>query len=329
MDEVNKYFLSCDWGTSTFRLRLVETENLAIIGEESSHGGIAATFEQWQQYTNDKENRVLFYLAIVQKHLTLLEQKVKTPLQHVPLIISGMASSTIGMMEVPYKELPFATDGSDLTVQTIKASSDFPHDIYLISGSKTDSDVMRGEETQLVGCINESMSNEEQLFIFPGTHSKHITVKNNKVVAFQTYMTGEFFDLLSTKSILSVSVKEGRGIQDENNRQSFEKGVLDSQQFNLLHCCFLVRTNQLFQKLERQQNYYYLSGLLIGVEIGALVSKNPAFVTLVSNVRLEPYYVKALRLLLATENIKTESADKAMIRGQFRIYSHWKQIGVV
>ncbi len=66
--------------------------------------------------------------------------------------------------------------GSDLHVKIIGASDEFKHEILLISGAKTSSDVMRGEETQLAGCekVNDK---EERIFIFPGTHSKACLVK--------------------------------------------------------------------------------------------------------------------------------------------------------
>ena len=40
-------FLSCDWGTSPFRLRLVERASLKILAEESSKEGNADTAERW------------------------------------------------------------------------------------------------------------------------------------------------------------------------------------------------------------------------------------------------------------------------------------------
>jgi 2-dehydro-3-deoxygalactonokinase len=116
-----------------------------------------------------------------------------------------MASSTIGMADLPYKDIPFSTDGSDLKLHTIPASVSFKHSVTLISGVRTEDDVMRGEETKLIGCTVGVSNKNNHLFIFPGTHPKHVHVKNDKATAFKTYMTGEFFDLLSTKSILSVS----------------------------------------------------------------------------------------------------------------------------
>jgi 2-dehydro-3-deoxygalactonokinase len=312
-------FLSCDWGTSAFRLRLIDINNLTTIVETNNNDGTAGTFELWKQNGKHENERLSFYCSVIQKSIDILEERLKQSLSGIPLIISGMASSTIGMLELPYKELPFHIDASDLKVQIIKATHHFNHDIMLVSGIKSENDVMRGEETQLVGCINE-INHDERVFILPGTHSKHITVNNGKAIAFKTYMTGEFFNLLSSKSILSVTVEEAGHVMDVRNRQSFEQGVVDSMSLNILHACFLVRTNQLFNKLSKEENYYYLSGLLIGTELGELVHQHKTPITLVTNDVLAPYYQQALRIVKIDENVHTESADKAIVRGQVKIY---------
>jgi 2-dehydro-3-deoxygalactonokinase len=315
-------FLSCDWGTTSFRLRVADVSNCAIIAEENSNQGIANIFELWKQSGNGEETRLSFYLGLIHQHIKILEKKLNTSLSEVPLIISGMASSTIGMIDIPYKEFPFAANGSDLEIKTIVTADNFTNKTAIISGAKTGDDAVRGEETILAGCFNDDgPDREERVFIFPGTHSKHIVVKKEKAVTVKTYMTGEFFELLSRKSILSVSVEEGKGLQYQENKQSFEKGVRDSVQLNLLHSCFLVRTNQLFDKLAKQQNYYYLSGLLIGTEIKDLMNDDYININLVSNEMLSPYYKTAFNALNTRKSIlEIQDTDEALIRGQLKIY---------
>ena len=106
--------------------------------------------------------------------------------------------------------------------------------MLIIPGVSSTDDVMRGEETQLTGCFHE-VNNKEHLFIFPGTHSKHVVVKNETILDFKTYMTGEFFELLSSKSILATSVEKGKGLDNELNRKSFDEGLQASNKSNLLH----------------------------------------------------------------------------------------------
>jgi 2-dehydro-3-deoxygalactonokinase len=239
------------------------------------------------------------------------------------VVISGMASSTIGMLEVPYKPLPFATDGSDLDVKLLPATPEFTHAVLLISGVKSDDDVMRGEEVQLVGCQFESTA-KAQLFLHPGTHAKHVLVQKGQATTLKTYMTGEFFSLLSTKSILAASVEEGGKLEEGNNRQWFEKGVHDSQEANLLHNTFLVRTNDLFKKASKLENYFCLSGLLIGSECRDLLGHEPAGITLAGEPVLVALYQAALEALGIVDRcpVQTKTAQEVTLTGQVAVLQH-------
>jgi 2-dehydro-3-deoxygalactonokinase len=307
-------FLSCDWGTSSFRIRLVSLPALNVLAEKKSGEGIASTFNLWKEQNKEEEYRFDFYLSVLQKGIKNLEQQLDIPLENIPVVISGMASSTIGMMEIPYKSLPVHADGSDLITKKFDKTDDFPHDILIISGIRTENDVIRGEETQLTGCASIG----DGLFIFPGTHSKHISVKDGTAVDFKTYMTGEFFEMLATKSILSSSLVKG-SVTDQS-LQAFDEGVNDSG-LNLLHASFLVRTNQLFNKYSKKENYYYLSGLLIGCELKDLKNASHSNIFLIGTRELCSYYEKALQILEPEKKIKTINAEEATIKGQYKIYS--------
>lgn len=322
------YFLSCDWGTSSFRLRLVRAENAEIVAVKSSDKGIAATFSSLDESTKaNSEARLLFYLNIIQEGITELELEENIALEGVPLVISGMASSSIGMAELPYRDLPFSIDGKDVETAYYKAVADFDHPVLLISGVKSKEDVMRGEETQLIGTITDSTAAEgEELYVFPGTHSKHIVVEGRQVTRFRTYMTGEFFELLSKKSILKVGVEHNDDLMNSDYLQSFKEGVQDAKGSNLLHAAFRVRTNALFNKLSKKQNYHYLSGLLIGTELKDIMPPAYSSVYLCSGSNLRWRYETALEVFGLKDIVKVfpeDWADEAVVRGQLKIYNHF------
>jgi len=309
-------FISCDWGTSTFRIRLVDATNQTVLAEVMNNQGIAETHALWKQEKLDEGKRFYFYQSFIRDQLTRLQEQLNVSLLNLPLIISGMASSNLGMIDLPYKELPFATDGSDLDLKEISATDYFQHDVVVISGARTTNDVMRGEETQLIGSYFNSDS--EHIYIFPGTHSKHITVKHQRVTDFKTYMTGEFFHLLSNRSILSQSVRESNHLLEGANLKNFEDGVNKSIQDNLLHNAFLVRTNHLLNYLSKEENYFYLSGLLIGAELKE-VAYGKVPLTVVGNESIQKYYVIALHQL-GVSNVVTVDADIALVKGHCKIY---------
>lgn len=313
MNERNRYFLSCDWGTSSFRLRLVEAGSLNVIAEERSGDGIAGTYQHWQQTSQPRED---FFAAIISRQIDALAARTGIPLQEVPVVLSGMASSSIGMIELPYKELPFSLSGADLGVHTFSR-------FIIISGACSAHDVMRGEETKVTGCAAWLPdATQEQWLLMPGTHPKHVVVSHRQVVRFQTFMTGEFFDLLSTHSILSASVSSDGALNDPASRTCFTEGLHAGWSGNLLHAAFMVRTNQLLRKISPAHNRFYLSGLLIGAELKAVPPDTPVY--LVSGPLHTPLYTLACEVL----NIHIAAvidADEALIRGQQAVMSNLRR----
>lgn len=299
---MNKFFLSCDWGTSSFRLRLIDGESLTVLAEEKQDTGIAATHKAWQASGLPREE---FYAEIIDRQIDTLARKLGTPLSDLPVVLSGMASSSIGMVELPYQPLPFPLNGAGLVVQAFRR-------YLIISGGRTSDDVMRGEETKIIGCAGWLAGKPDALLILPGTHPKHVLVSSGIVHSFQTFMTGELFDLLATHSILAASVEGGGPFSDT----WFEEGVKAGQAANLLHAGFMVRTNQVLKKVPPQHNYFYLSGLLIGAELKEVKPGLPVYI--VGGALHTPLYARACSLL----NIPVAGridADEALIRGQWEV----------
>jgi len=311
------HFLSCDWGTTSLRIRLADTDNGDIIAEEISSEGIASTFNLWQQSGSLDSERVEFYLDILNHHIKSLEDKTGRSLSDVKVVISGMASSSIGIIEISYASAPVPVDGSGLQIVIISASDRFKHDVVIISGVRTGDDVMRGEETQLIGCIAAGQYVSNEVYIMPGTHSKHITVKDNRIADIKTYMTGELFDLLSNQSILKNTVEAA-----DLSLDSFKQGLKEAASANLLHSIFKVRTNHLFDIYSKPENYSYLSGLLIGAELNDLASVYADTINLVCGNSLSSYYQIALDELFPQKNIEIVPptlADVASVTGQIKI----------
>jgi len=84
------------------------------VAESSAAEGIATVHAFWQQQTGDAINRVDFYTAFICKHVDIIESNTGASTADIPVIISGMASASIGMVELPYTALPFSLSGSDL-----------------------------------------------------------------------------------------------------------------------------------------------------------------------------------------------------------------------
>ncbi len=309
-------FLSCDWGTTNFRLRLIDAATYTVLSEVATSEGIQATYNNWNLQEMPSVTRVAFYQSIIANALKKLQAQYDAPVTNIPIVVSGMASSSIGMVELPYKPIPLSLKNMNLEHVVIDASENFKHRMLLISGIKSEDDVIRGEETKIAGCYK---SNEEgkHLFIIPGTHTKHVETDVKSIIAFSTFMTGEIFNILSTGSILKASVRTASFNQQYD--KAFANGVISGSTTNILHSLFTTRTNQLFSKYNKEENYFYLSGLLIGNELKDIVHQAFDSIHLICNKTMEPYYLAALQLLLPSKTIQIIDSDVALIQGQLKI----------
>jgi 2-dehydro-3-deoxygalactonokinase len=310
----NNLFLSVDWGTSNFRLRLVEKLSLRVIHEIVSPMGVKPLFLKWQQEGGEREFVFLDYLT---KQIDALPFSLP---ENIEIIISGMASSSIGIRELAYASLPFDITGKGLYVEKIQHPS-FPYTVQLISGVQSDDDVMRGEETQMVGLADENNLSGKTIFILPGTHSKHVVCENDNITDFNTFMTGELFQVISHHTILKNSVAKPSA--EHSDLKEFDEGVLMSgAAHSILNSLFKVRTNDILGKKTAAENYYFLSGLLIGTEMATLQVASPEKIILCAGKELHELYERAIRVLGTSDKTKIldkEVMEKAVIKGQLKI----------
>ena len=177
-------------------------------------------------------------------------------------LISGMAGSRQGWAEAPYVACPAGPDDVRRRLHWIE-----PGRIALVPGLSDDQgevpDVMRGEEVQILGAMRLA-DLADGLFVLPGTHSKWATVQDGRVTGFRTFMTGEFYALLSQHSILARTLEADAALDEA----AFLRGVARAGGGQgLLHNAFGVRALGLFGRLSPAQSTSYLSGLLIGEEL--------------------------------------------------------------
>ncbi|MEM6966611.1 MAG: 2-dehydro-3-deoxygalactonokinase [Bacteroidota bacterium] len=285
--------MCCDWGTSNFRLYLVEKSTERILGHIKNNNGIAATYKKWE--AQGKSNKTRFFQELLNEKINHLAKNINEDLTKIPVVLSGMASSSLGVVEVPYASLPFSIPRPVLNFEKITDVSDRQNDLYVFGGLRSAEDVMRGEEVQLIG-LQKFFPSENFKCILPGTHSKHVEVANGKVVDFKTYMTGEIFNLLEKHSILKNSVSDA---DVTFQKDFFQKGVTRGINENLLNNVFTVRTQDILDKISTKKNKNYLSGLLIGHELKSISNYQGAIVV-AANSSLFKRYKVAMTLIAAS-----------------------------
>lgn len=188
----------------------------------------------------------------------------------LPVWGCGMVGSQHGWREVPYADCP--ADPATLAAGSLAVDwSGWP--VRLLPGLRCRADgvpdIMRGEETQVVGAVAlDPTLGERTCFVLPGTHSKWAEVVDGKVQTFCTHMTGELFALLRKHSVLGKLMRE-RAADDADGFGAGVRAARDDADTGLGHQLFSVRTLALMNDLPHQALAGYLSGLLIGHELRA------------------------------------------------------------
>lgn len=251
------YFISCDWGTSNFRLRLVHTDSLKVLVEHKTDQGIKVLH---QKFLNQEQlGQTEFFKKYLLSQIENLDGSQKANL----VVTAGMASSNIGMMELDYGKLPFNAHGEGLNWKAIPFQKGL--DILLISGVKDEFGMMRGEEMQAFGLTKYLEPYQSGVLILPGTHSKHLTYQKESFTSLKSFMTGELFELLSNESILSNNVESCQWIS--KRKRAFEQGLAIGFNNQLSANLFSIRARNLLQNSSKKDNYFMLSGMLIGDEL--------------------------------------------------------------
>jgi 2-dehydro-3-deoxygalactonokinase len=204
-------------------------------------------------------------------------------------LISGMAGSRQGWIEAPYCACPAGL--ADVAARVVPVE---PGRIAMVPGLSAENDgvpdVMRGEEVQLFGAMALT-GRRDGVFVLPGTHNKWVRASDGRIEGFRTFMTGEFYALLATQSILARTLDAAAPLDED----AFGQGVARSGNgHGLLHNAFGARTLALFDRLGAAPLASYLSGLLIGEELRTQALDAEREVVLIGSPALTRRYALAL-----------------------------------
>jgi 2-dehydro-3-deoxygalactonokinase len=184
----------------------------------------------------------------------------------------GMVGSRQGWQEAPYLACPAGLDGLASAAVTL----DMPGvRIHLLPGLTCRDrhglpDVMRGEETQILGA---ALDDGEATVCLPGSHSKWARVHDGRVMDFATHFTGETFAALSSHTILARMMNAAL----PHHAGGFARGLARARQGGgLLRHLFGLRAASLFDEVQEEEAASYLSGLLIGHEVAAALEDGVA-----------------------------------------------------
>ena len=289
-----------DWGTSSFRLWLLDATGGVLAEVRGSDGMLTAGSEGFG--------------AVLERHLATTGAPAD-----LPVVICGMAGARQGWVEAPYVTLPAGLDGILAGAVPISGQA---RKIRMLPGlaqrSADAPDVLRGEETQLAGIL-PLFASGRHLICMPGTHSKWVDAADGVISSFRTWLTGELFSVLSKQSILRHSLGDSATPALPEN-PVFLAACADAlrQGGDIGPALFRIRAATLLLDLKPDEASATLSGLLIGAEIASARRVFDAAtdkVILVASGPLGSLYTAALKL--AGCAVLQADADEAVRSGLF------------
>ncbi len=227
-----------------------------------------------------------------------------------PIVMSGMIGSRQGWVEAAYIDAPASID--DVAGKLVRVPRAMSSNIFIVPGLAMKSgampDVMRGEETQIFGALQQRALTDG-IFVLPGTHSKWAEVESGAIRRFGTYMTGDVFAALRDHSILGALMSGQTSLNADSFRRGLEAGNRAGSPGALLHRIFGARTHALFGELEADEVSDYLSGLLIGAEFADAAPESGSTLLIVGASDLAERYLLAAEWAgLAADRIDQDCA---------------------
>jgi 2-dehydro-3-deoxygalactonokinase len=291
--------LACDWGTTNLRAWTLD-EAGAVVADRDFPLGVS------RLAPGEAASR--------------FEREVRPGLDAagLPAILCGMVGSNLGWATVPYADCPAGL--GDLAA-SLAAVAD---GVRIVPGLRCEGlagapDVMRGEETQVLGWLaqNPDRRTGRHLVCHPGTHAKWVLVEDGRIGRFVTAMTGELFAVLGQHSLL----KSDAPADDD---AAFDEGLAAAGSGDALAArLFTARARVVGGRAEPESTPSYLSGLLIGAEVASvpgLLGETPKQVALLGDAALCGRYRRALERIGAA--VETFDGEAAAIAGLFALGGH-------
>ena len=237
--------LLADWGTTSRRAWLVDESGQTVASFEDQRGMATVEPGGWEAAFGE------------------LKRALGGPVPRLSLL-AGMVGANRGWRQAPYVPCPAGLEELAAGLCWVE-----PGSIAIVPGlsqaGDAAADVMRGEETQVLGAVAAGLAPADCLSCHPGTHTKWIAVRGGRVTGFRTVMTGELFALLKERSILAEHLR-GEVAAGADFHAGLDRGLDGCE---LTADLFQVRSDTLLGGGRIGNGAAYVSGLLIGADLRA------------------------------------------------------------
>lgn len=235
----------------------------------------------------------------------------------------GMAGSELGIHDVA--RIPLPVNAKKLSESMVKLS--LPQfcscPVFVIPGVLYPSEsgealeIMRGEETEIMGLDDDIFQAENTVVLLPGTHCKSISVdKTHTITKFISGMSGEMMEVLSKHTILSAKCD----IKNSNNFEEQIRGATFCKNDGMNSALLNIRTQQACTNRSVEEISSFFVGAVLYPEIENIINKNPDAVFYVGGKKvLRDLYENLLKHFGAKNVYDLDGAENLGLKGAIKI----------
>ena len=241
------------------------------------------------------------------------------------ILASGMITSEFGLHRLEHAKVPVGIYDLHESMAEVSLPDICLIPFVFIRGVKTCGkdidriDIMRGEETELMGIMDEA-SKEECVYLLPGSHSKIIyTDRSGRITDFVTTMTGEMIYSLSKHTILKNSISI-------ENTELDAKFLIMGYRYCLAEginkALFKVRISDTILNEEKTNLYSFFMGTVLYGEITEILKRLPARIVIGGKKQIKDALYIILKNISDIDVIRIEDgeSDTCVALGAVKIF---------
>ncbi|MBQ9112932.1 MAG: 2-dehydro-3-deoxygalactonokinase [Clostridia bacterium] len=310
---MKKRYITIDGGTTNTRVALVEDNKVlrAVKGNVGARKSMSGN-DELVRFIKDAISDLLSEYSLCEDDITCV-------------LASGMITSEFGLYELPHISAPA---GAKELHDSIKR-----HDIpeicslpfYFIPGVRLtgerleDFDMMRGEETELFGLLEDP---RDCVCVLPGSHSKIIvTDENGRITRFFTMLTGEMIAALSGNTILRDAVDLSISEIDEAR---LSEGCVYTLENGINEALFKVRVQKNLLGRAPAETYSFFIGAVLAGEIKKIMAIPSARIVLGGKSQLKTATASLLRDMCPEKITVADDTlvDGSTFLGQVKVFEY-------
>ncbi|SDK02305.1 2-dehydro-3-deoxygalactonokinase [Sediminibacillus albus] len=327
------YTIFIDSGTTNSRIRLLNEQEMEIQKTVKISVGVKNTAIEG----NNHKLKAKLAEGVEQ----VLNLQGVEPSQVKYIAASGMITSGLGLHEVPHVQAPVQIADFVSHAEVVKTADFLSIPVVYIPGMKNDVteencadettvdsyDVMRGEEVETFGLLNQLEQTGRGLMVLPGSHTKYVDVEEGTLRSCTSTLGGELIQAANQQTILSSSLSDQ--LIEQVDPAKLQAGYRAAEKNGLTRSLYHIRLFDLFSEWSRNERANYFVGAVLHEDLEALrritkLGAEPDWVIVGGSNPLRQAFVQMLKTIFPDWKVyeaTDKQVDKAPVLGAWEIGS--------